>query len=355
MDIQNNLADFKVRINKEIEAYFDRVIRDSSKRDIFITDALKYVKKATMSGGKRLRAAFMYYGYLATGGKEKHKMLKTAISIELIHMFLLIHDDIMDKDSTRHGIDTVNYKYQKLGKKLFPKKDYAHFGSSMAIVIGDMIGAMGNQVIFESQFDTQRVFDALKKLQGIVSMTVIGQSKDFFMEFSGTASEADILQMYEYKTAKYTIEGPLHLGATLGGAEDKVLRGLTEYALPIGIAFQIQDDILGIFGSEKKMGKPLGSDIREGKQTILVVKAFKEANREQSRQIKKLLGKENLTSGEITDFQNIIRETGALDYAKNMAHNLIEKGKKAAEKIEIEKEAKDFLIGVADYMVNRDV
>lgn len=355
VDIQNVLADFKVKINKEIEIYFDRAIRDSSRRDVFIADALKYVKKATLSGGKRLRAAFMYYGYLAAGGKERQKILKTAVSIELIHMFLLIHDDIMDKDDRRHGIDTVNSRYQKLGKRLFPKKDYSHFGCSMAIIIGDMIGAMGNQVIFNSNFDARLVFEALTKLQEIVSMTVIGQSKDFYMEFSGKASEKEILKMYEYKTAKYSIEGPLHLGAVLGGADGKILEGLTAYAIPIGIAFQIQDDILGIFGSEKKIGKPLGSDIREGKQTILVAKALAMANQEQLKQIKKILGKENITSNEVADFQNIIKETGALDYAQEMAWSLIKKGKREAEKAGRHKEAKDFLVGIADYMVNREV
>lgn len=355
MDIQHTLAEFKEKINKEIEIYFDQTIRDASRRDIFIADALKYVKKATLSGGKRLRAAFMYYGYLAAGGKEKQKMLKTAVGIELIHMFLLIHDDIMDKDDTRHGIDTVINRYQKIGKRLFPKKDHAHFGSAMAVIIGDMISAMGNQVIFNSKFDARLVFLALTKLQEIVSMTVIGQSKDFYMEFSGKASEKEILKMYEYKTAKYSIEGPLHLGAILGGAEKKILDGLTAYALPIGIAFQIQDDILGIFGSEKKMGKPLGSDIREGKQTILVAKAIESADKNQLRIIRKLLGKEDLTNQETVDFQNIIKETGALDYARNMARKLIEKGKKEIEKTEMSTDAKYFLSGIADYMVNREV
>lgn len=354
VDIQKNLEEFRKKINAEIEMYFDERIRDAKERDIFIANALKYVKKTILSGGKRLRAAFMHYGYLAAGGKEKQKMMKAAVSIELVHMFLLIHDDIMDKDGKRHGIDTVINYYQKIGKKLFAKKDYEHFGTSMAIIIGDMIGAMGNQIIFGSAFDARRIVQALVKLQEIISMTVIGQSKDLYIEYSGRASEKEILKMYEYKTAKYSIEGPLHLGAILGGADEALLDKLTAYALPVGIAFQIQDDILGIFGSEKKIGKPLGSDIREGKRTILVEKALQSADRKLRLQIEKLLGKQELSSEEIKNFQNIIKKTGALKYAEEMARNLAENGRKAIEKSEIRKEARDFLIGVADYVISRE-
>lgn len=115
-----------------------------------------------------------------------------------------------------------------------------------------MVAALGNQVLFESEFNPKLVIKALKRLQGIVSMTVVGQSEDIHIEYRGEATVKDILKMYEHKTAKYTFEGPLHLGAILGGADDKFLGQLSKYAVPAGIAFQIQDDILGIFGWEKK-------------------------------------------------------------------------------------------------------
>lgn len=356
MNIQKALNDFKKEIDIEIENHLDKAIKEAKKRDALITDALGYVKTFTLSGGKRLRAALMYYGYLATGGKEKKKMLKAAVSIELIHVFLLIHDDIMDKDEKRHGVDTVSRRYQKLGKRLYPEGDYKHFGNSMAIIIGDMVGAMGNQIIFDSGFDNKLVFNALSKLQDIVSMTVIGQAKDIYMEYGGKASEEEILKMYEYKTAKYTIEGPLHLGAALGGAKESVLQMLSKYAIPIGVAFQIQDDILGIFGSEEKIGKSASSDIKEGKQTILVARTLKNSDKKQKERINKILGRgDSLTNKEIEEFRRIVKDTGALDYAKNLAQKLINKGKMEAEKMAIEKNAKDFLVGIADYMVKREL
>lgn len=355
MDIQKNLANFKKNVDREIAAYMDKAINESKPRDYVITEALRYVKKMLMSGGKRIRPAFMYYGYLAAGGKDKERMLKTSVSIELIHTFLLIHDDIIDRDDKRHGIDTLGFRYEKIGKNLFPNLDSRHFGNSMAIIIGDMVNALGNQVVFNSGFPNEQIFQALDKIQEIVSMTVIGECKDIYMGFGGKASEKEIIQMYDFKTAKYTIEGPLHLGALLGNAEDKALKILSGYAIPLGIAFQIQDDILGIFGTEEKIGKPVGSDIEEGKQTILVARARKNGNKTQLKRLNELMGKCGITQKEIEEFRDIIKKTGALDYSRKMAEDLILESKKELAKAKISPEAAEFLEGVADYMIKREI
>jgi geranylgeranyl diphosphate synthase type I len=355
MNFKEEIADFKKKADREIEAYLDKSIKEARKNDKVIADALCYVKELILAGGKRIRPALMYYGYIGAGGKEKEKMLKAAISIELIHMFLLMHDDIIDRDGERHGKETMNRRYEKIGKKYFPKKDSKHFGTSMALIIGDMVAALGNQIIFNSQFDEKLIMKALHRLQSIISFTVIGEVKDFYIEYKGKASEKDVLDMYEYKTAKYTIEGPLCLGATLGGASESLLKDIAKYSIPLGIAFQIQDDILGIFGSEKKLGKKVGSDIEEGKMTLLVVRARKDSNKKQREVLDRILGKgKELTKNDIEIFRNIIKETGALDYSIQMANGCIEEGKKELEKLNFSQEAKEFLNGMADYMVNRE-
>lgn len=349
------LDDFKRKIDVEIKKYLDRIIRETAKRDAVMAEAVRYVRKLVLAGGKRLRPAFMYYGYLAASGKEKEKMLKTAVSIELIHIFLLIHDDIIDQDNTRHGISSVHFRYGELGRRIFRNKDFKHFGESMGIIIGDLVGALGNQIIFESGFEAEKVMRALAKLQTIVSMTVIGEAQDVYIEYRGRATEKEILSMYENKTAKYTVEGPLHLGAILGGAPDAVISGLSRYAIPLGIAFQMQDDILGVFGNEQKLGKKVGADIIEGKQTILVARAKAKADPKQKKILNSLLGKADLTKAEIKVFQEVIRETGAFEYAKNFSIRLVHGAKAELEKIKIDKEAKEFLTGIADYMIEREL
>ncbi len=355
MDVIKTLADFKKKIDVEIADYLDEAIKKSEKEDFLITDALRHVKKLILSGGKRLRPALMYYGYIGAGGKEKKKILKTSMSVELIHMFLLIHDDIIDKDYKRHGIDTVNAKYQKLGQSHFLRQDNRHFGNSMAVIVGDTVGALGNQVIFNSGFNPDLVMKALWRLQSIVSATVVGQAKDIYLEHKGEAKEKDVLKVYEYKTAKYTIEGPLQLGAILGGASDESMKGFSRYAVPLGVAFQIQDDILGIFGDEKKLGKPIGSDIKEGKQTILVVRAMEKADKKQKYFLKRVLGKENLEISEIKKFREIIEDTGSLNYARKLSSDLVMQSKRALVDLKIKSEALDFLDGVAEYMIKREI
>jgi geranylgeranyl diphosphate synthase type I len=353
MDSKEILADFKKKVDAEIEIYLDKAIKEAKPRDRVIADSLKYIKKVILSGGKRLRPAFMYFGYLAVGGKETGKIIKTSVSIELIHTFLLVHDDIIDRDSKRHGLPTINNRYEKIARKIFFGKNPEHFGNSMAIIIGDMIGALGNQVLFDSKFDSNLIMKALSKLQSIVSMTVIGETKDVYIENLGKASEKEIMKMYEYKTAKYTVEGPLHLGAILGGADQKVLENMTSFSIPIGIAFQIQDDILGIFGDENKIGKPVGSDIKGGKQTILIAKARENGSREQKHILKELLGKKDLNIQDINKVKKIIKETGSLDYAQELSKKLVSEGVEIIKKTKISNEAKDFLIDIANYLINR--
>jgi len=357
MQIENELKAFKGRLDPKIAAYFDRAIEKASKEDVFVTDALKYSRMFILAGGKRLRAAFMYFGYIGAGGKEEEMMLSTSMSIELIHAFLLIHDDIIDQDDMRHGVATIHKHYTTVGKLLFAGKDNDHFGNSIAIIIGDILGAFGNDIIFSSAFPLEQKFQALSKLQEIVSFTAIGQVKDIYIEYMGKASEAEILLMYRNKTAKYTVEGPLHLGALLAGAPQELLDGFSAYAIPLGIAFQLQDDILGIFGNEKKLGKPIGSDIVEGKITLLVSRALRDGTKEEQRRIKEILALgESLQEKDRAEFKSLMESTGALAGIKELAEAYINEGKGALKKIQniLDPRAYDFLFSVAEYMMKRE-
>lgn len=356
MDIRAVLKEYKQTFDRELANYLDQVIDEARKKDVFVADALVYIKKFSLSGGKRLRPILMYYGYVASGGKKKDAIIRAAISVELIHIFLLIHDDIIDRDEFRHGVKTVHRHYDALGKKLFRQREDNHFGNSIAIILGDMMHALGNQVLFESAFEPALILKALSKLQSIVALTVIGQTKDVYIEYAKQATEEEILRMYEYKTARYTIEGPLHLGVILGQGSDILQEGLSGYAIPIGIAFQIQDDILGIFGSEEKLGKPVGSDIAEGKWTILVAYAMQTLRDKEKKELQALLQKgARLTSKDIDRFRILIKESGSLERTQSLVQSYISEGRKAVLELkDIDSEAKEFLIAVADFMIERE-
>lgn len=357
MDVSKELKDFKARVDPYIVAYFDAAIAEAGKEDELVEEALTAVKELALAGGKRLRPAFMYHGYLASGGDDEEKILKTSVAVELLHLFLLVHDDIIDRDDMRHGISTLHQKYAEIGRKYFPTEDTDHFGMSIAIIMGDMLMAFGNDIIFRSEFLPDRILRALSRLQKVVSYTVIGQGRDIFMEYKKEASEEEILLMYRNKTAQYTVDGPIQLGAILAGISDTLSRRWSEYSIPVGIAFQIRDDILGVFGTEAKLGKPVGSDIEEGKLTLLTSRAIINGTSAEQKELRRILSLGTaLTSADIDRFRSIIRDTGALSYAETKMQKLIDDGRASIGRMNgvIGESEKEFFLAVADYLAERE-
>ena len=356
MNFQQTLGALKVAIDRELEHQFDIAIKETQKKDILIADALEQTKKIALAGGKRIRGALLAQTYFGVGGKENKKILKIAAAIELVHLFLLVHDDIIDRGDLRHGEVTLHEFFAKKKSKNVSVQDAQHFGESMAIIVGDMLYAIANKIILESGFPCEDSSRTLLQLQKIVATTIIGQSQDIAIEYHKNSSEKDVLAMYENKTARYTFEGPMQLGAMLAGCNDKkTLQTISDLALPLGIAFQIQDDVLGVFGIEKKTGKSVASDIEEGKLTLMVIKAIGKSSKQQKKQLDDILGKKNLKIKEIETFQKILIETESLKYAQDLAREYFAKGKREIEKIILLPVAKKFLLGMVEYLENREI
>ena len=355
-DAKTLITDFKKRLEPQIEAFFVNARKEADLKDPFIGEAIDHMEDIVLSGGKRLRAALMYYSYLGAGGENRDEILRATVSVELIHAFLLVHDDIIDRDNLRHGVATLHARYSDKAKKFFPDKDATHFGNSIALILGDMLYAFGNDVIFRADFPRENVFRALSCLQRIVTHTVTGQARDIYIEYQGKATEEEILSMYENKTARYSIEGPLHLGWLLAGGDEEVLKLYSEFAIPVGIAYQIQDDILGVFGDEQAIGKPVGSDIAEGKYTLLVAKAMELGTGSQKDELRRILGiGEGITGQDIEVFRNLLTETGALDVCIKQAKEATEKGLSILPELKehLTQEAFHFLSALSEYLLER--
>lgn len=354
MNFKKELQVLKKQVDREIEVYLDEVIQETAESDIFVASVLRYFKKTILAGGKRIRPIMMYWGYIAAGGTDKKEILRASISIELIHAFLLMHDDIVDRDDLRRGKKTIHANYRDHHRRFLLGNDSDHFGTSVAIIAGDLVYSLGNKVLFSSQFDPQIIIPALKKMQSIVGLTCVGEMQDIYMEYSKGISEKNILKMYENKTARYTFDGPLKLGAMLAGADENFCDQLSGYAVPVGIAFQIRDDFLGVFGSERKTGKSVGSDISEGKKTLLVSRAYHNATIEQKKSLKDLLGNKDLSRNDIKKFQDILVKTGAIDSVHAYMEELISSAEDALKTMKITNESRDFLMTLAQYLNNRE-
>lgn len=350
------LKNYKKQFDPILEKYFSGKIKEAGRSHKLAKEAVKMIADFTTAGGKRIRPAILYYAYLAQGKRSEEKVIKVSMSVELTHSFLLIHDDIIDKDEKRHGTSTLHERYKKIGKRIAPQKDNIHFGNSMAMLAGDMASAMANEIIFTSHFSPEVIIKALDKLQKIVYAIVPGEMLDVVMEARGKTTEKEILSMYEGKTSSYSFEGPLHLGTILAGVDsDEILKKYSRYAMPLGVAFQIRDDILGIFGNEKKIGKPVGSDVIEGKQTLLLLKAKEMADSGQKKVLNDCLGKKDLKKSELEEFRRVIKETGSLEYCQKLSEKMVAESLQALEEIDIKnEEAKVFFKGLAEYMIRRE-
>lgn len=360
MDFQKKITKLQEEVNKRLEIFFKKKIKEAKSISLLMSQMTKEISDQVtkeindfvLRGGKRIRPILVYYGYLAAGGKDKKAILDAAISIEIIHNYLLIHDDIIDKDEFRRGKPTIHWKYQRLYKRV--SKDFKHLGISAGIVAGDLCSAFGYEILTNSKFSDSLKVKALDKLNRIITEVGGGEILDVFLGIKHQLKKDEIFKILEYKTARYTIEGPLHLGAILAGADKRILKKLSDYAIPLGIAFQIQDDILGMFGDEKKLGKPIGSDLREGKQTLLIFKARKSASKRQRKIIDQALGNPNLTKNQLEKVREIVIKTGSLDFARNLAKKLVSQSKIAIKKSNFPPVVKEFLTELADFMIERE-
>ncbi|MFH1201095.1 MAG: polyprenyl synthetase family protein [bacterium] len=350
------LKNFREKFEPFLQDYFDEKFRQAGKIDPTTQEAVGMIRDYTMSGGKRIRPAFLYYSYLAMGGKSNEKIFKTSMAIELLHSFFLIHDDVIDKDTSRHGTATIHERYKKIAQKYNFAKDKTHFGNSMAIVAGDMAIPTAYEIILNQKFSSEITLKVIKQIQKIIFTTISGEMLDVTMSYKNKVTEKQILEMQERKTAHYTFEGPIFLGCILAKAPESCFNLFSKYALPLGKAFQIKDDILGVFGSEKEIGKTVGSDITEGKKTLLVLKALEKGNKKQNKFIKQCLNKKNISKKEIEKFRKVIRETGSLAYSENLAKNLANEALENLAKINFKNsQAEEFFTGIVDYIINRKI
>lgn len=345
----------KKKIDRELAVFFDLKIKETkdNQKPKELLEMVENLKGFTLGFGKRIRPILFYYGYLIGGGENKKEALKAAISVELIHSYLLVHDDIIDGDNFRHNDFSMHHRYERKIKELFKSRKSKHFGISMGIITGDLASTFGYEALTDSRFPSDLKIKAISRLNKIIANTITGEALDVVLGANLDFDTAEIMKMQEYKTAKYTIEGPMHLGAILAGSSDKLLKSLSSFAIPLGVAFQIQDDIMGIFGDREKIGKPVGADIREGKKTLLISHAIEKSNSKQRNAIHFILGNKKTNSADVEKIKKIIIETGALQDSQEKAANLVKLSKKYLDKIKISKKNKNFLSDLADFIISR--
>ena len=251
-------------------------------------------------GGKKMRGALVLLGYQCAGGRDLESVMRSSLAYELIHSAFLIHDDIMDRSKTRRNLETAHVAFSRVGK-MVGAEDPELFGVSMAINTGDIAPAIAYNVVCSEPLEPQRIVAGMMHLNNVIINTVLGQFLDVATFVDQDPAEEEILKIHELKTAIYTVSGALQFGAVLAGAKEtpeglETFEALANYGIPVGIAFQIQDDYLGMFSTEDELGKSVTSDLEERKNTLLFLYTLREGDDDQQERLRSALGRRDLSA-----------------------------------------------------------
>ena len=303
--------DLRVRIQSTLDDFV------SDRRDLLATvspDVIALVDslEKLLAGGKRLRPAFAYWGYRSTGAEDNETIVRAATSLELLQACALIHDDVMDDSDVRRGNPAAHKQFGSLHSSNQWAGSADQFGLGAAILIGDLALSWADELLGTCGLGTEE-FKRAKKIYDVMRTELMaGQYLDLLEQVRGDTSADTARNVIRYKSAKYTIERPLHIGATIAGASQQHLELLSEYGLALGEAFQLRDDVLGVFGDKVVTGKPAGDDLREGKQTMLIARVRELVDADARNTLSSLLGRKDLTEEHVVELQGIITDCGAL-------------------------------------------
>lgn len=345
---KQTLMKFVGEIDGRLEAYWKEVLKNncghSARQKKLINEIVRHLQEHNLRPGKRFRGSLVYYGYKLGGGEINEGIWKVAMAMELVQTGLLMQDDFMDESEERRGKITTH--------KYFSQRGGVKYGDSMAVTVGDVVWNLGYGLMMSSRLEKSRVLKAGRILADGLVETAWGQAMDLTMGIGGKWTEEDVIALHKSKTATYSCKIPLLIGGCLGGLNDKVLDLLGELAMDMGVAFQLRDDVLGVFGDPKETGKSANSDLLQGKCTLLVLKAL------QRPEVRKVWGNKNASEAEIEAAKQAIRDSGSLEYSLNLMRKLAGKAASSATKLrelKLDSEAIDYLQGIAEYMVEREV
>jgi geranylgeranyl diphosphate synthase type I len=336
-------AAFREAVQTTLDAFVD----DQARRlEPLGPDAARLVEAAhrSVAGGKRFRAAFCYWGYHAVeeSTTERRAVIRAAAALELLHASALVHDDYMDASDTRRGRPATHKAFEAYHGEHGWDGDPEQYGAAAAILLGDLLLSWSDEMLRTCGLDHDVVRAALDVFDTTRSEVIAGQFLDVSVQARGESDVDTAMRVLRYKSAKYSVERPLHVGAALAGGGPEVLRSLTEFGLPLGEAFQLRDDLLGVFGDPEVTGKPAGDDLREGKRTVLVALALSRCAPEQAALLDRRLGTP-LEPDVVRQLQRLIEDSGAPVEVEKLIGELTDRSLTALERAPITATARGVL------------
>jgi geranylgeranyl diphosphate synthase type I len=323
----------RARVEKALAAFLAQQRSLLAEIDGALLPVADAIEGFVVGGGKRLRPAFAYWGYRAAGGVDSDEVVGAVSALELVQASALIHDDVMDASETRRGEPAVHRRFAGLHRDRAWQGDADLFGAGSAILLGDLCLAWSDELLRVCGLD--------------------GQYLDLHAQATADTSLQRASIVARFKSAKYTVERPLLLGAAIADAPSRIRRGYSEYGLPLGEAFQLRDDILGVFGDPALTGKPAGDDLREGKGTYLVAAAYDGADEATANELRGGLGDAGLDDAGVARLREIIVATGALERTERRIASLTETALAALADLDLPEEPARMLASLAAAATSR--
>lgn len=348
----------------QVQATLDTVLDEHARRlEPLGEDAALLVEEARtgLRGGKRLRAAFCRAGFVAVHGPGVEDdqttyaaLLRACAALEILHASALVHDDFMDASDTRRGRPAAHRAFESQHQQAGWPGDPTAYGAAAAILLGDLLLTWADELLRECGLPAERVTAAMRLLDLTRSEVIAGQFLDVSVQTRARVTVEEATRMLRYKSAKYSVERPLHIGAALAGAEPAQIESLTGFGLPIGEAFQLRDDLLGALGDSAVTGKPAGDDLREGKRTVLIAHALTGLADDDAQRLDAGLGTP-LDAAEVAELQELLRRSGAVERVEKLIDQLTEDAFTALDQAPIHDASREGLRELALAAVRREV
>ena len=312
-------------------------------------EPLSSLTRMVLAGGKRMRPAFCYWAFVGAGGDPADgRVIDAGAALELLHCFALVHDDVMDASVRRRGLPSVHADFATRHREAEWRGESRRFGEGVAVLVGNFAFVYADLLMAGMPDDAVDVYTELRLEANI------GQYLDMLGSARGGADRGLARQICLYKSGKYTVERPLHLGAALAGGLSEFSPVLSAYGLPLGEAFQLRDDLLGAFGDPVRTGKPVGGDLREGKATTLCALARERAVGAAARLLSERLGAPDLADSEVAALQAVLVETGAKARVEARLEALVDEAVSAVTGSSLLPAASDALTRLAYFVADRD-
>ena len=312
------------------------------------------VVQLTLAGGKRLRPTFCYWGFRGGGGADGPDIVRAALALELLHTFALLHDDIMDGSRTRKFRPSAWLSLGDLHTRSAWRRGRHDFGVSAAILAGDLALMWADDLFGSTPLAPERVLAGLELFTTMRVEVTAGQYLDLVEAHRGHTDEVAARKVCTLKSGRYTVERPLQIGLALAGGDAALHEAFATYGNPLGQAFQIRDDVLGVFGDPGTAGKPNDDDFREGKETVLVAKARHAAAPSDRAALDRFLGAPDLDDHGVAELRRILVESGALEETLRLIDALVSEAIAGLEGAALAAPVRDALVELAEYVGQRD-